>query len=97
MLEQEVLPVGLTFDDATALKALQVPAIQLYPNPASESVTITGLTGPATVKIYNGYGSLVVQHANCAERIDIAALKSGIYFVHVADGENSITKKLIKN
>jgi hypothetical protein len=87
----------LTFDDVTVSKTLQAPAIQLYPNPASESVRITGLTGPATVKIYNGCGSLVVQRANIAERIDIADLKSGIYFVQVVDGEQSLTKKLIKN
>ena len=68
--------------------------ISLYPNPASDVVTIDGCKD-RTVRIFDTFGRVVYTN-NCAENtVEIRSLTSGIYFVSVQSAEDTITKKLI--
>ncbi len=72
---------------------------EMYPNPATDVLTISTDAKNPVVEIYNVLGEKVVgyQLATNKNEISIADLHSGIYFVTlVADGK-SVTRKLVKN
>ena len=73
----------------------QVPALSLYPNPASHHLTIE-IEGNQDhrVSMYNLYGQLVDQwHFGATKTIDISNLSSGIYFINV---DGLVSGKFIK-
>lgn len=72
------------FVDHTGIDAVVADAFVIYPNPASESATITGLAPEAAVALYTLDGQLITRLA--ADRsghlqIDLTALSEGTYLV----------------
>ena len=72
------------FVDHTGIDAVAADALVIYPNPASESATITGLAPEAAVALYTLDGQLITRLA--ADRsgrlqIDLTALSDGTYLV----------------
>jgi rhamnogalacturonan endolyase len=76
-----------------------LPQPDLYPNPASGVVTLTGLTGGETVEIISISGSLLLSRkaAGSTEPIDVAGLPPGAYLVRVTKGAATKHLKLVKN
>ena len=74
-------------------KALQ---INVYPNPASETVRIEGIE-PTEVQIYNALGQ-VVKTVRGTNEIDLSGLVDGVYLVRImdADGENHVARVMVK-
>lgn len=70
----------------------------IYPNPAKNAITITGLTADATVTIYDMTGRTLVQQAVNASNntVNIASLATGNYVVKLADAQQTTTIKLTK-
>lgn len=70
----------------------------IYPNPAKDAITISGLTSDATVTIYDMTGRTLVQQAvNAANNtVNIAALATGNYVVKLATAQETTTIKLTK-
>jgi hypothetical protein len=58
-------------------------SLQLYPNPASDRVTVlTGRNTPETVTIYNMNGSVVkTQQVTLEGSMDVSTLPHGVYVV----------------
>ena len=82
------------FVDRTGIDAVAANAFVIYPNPASESATVTGLAPEAAVALYTLDGQLITRLA--ADRsgrlqIDLTALSEGTYLV-VTEG---IAQRLI--
>ena len=76
--------VKATFVDHTGIDAVAADAFVIYPNPASESATVTGLAPKAAVALYTLDGQLITRLA--ADRsgrlqIDLTALSDGTYLV----------------
>ena len=76
--------VVAVFVDHTGIDAVVANAFVIYPNPASESATVTGLAPEAAVALYTLDGQLITRLA--ADRsgrlqIDLTALSEGTYFV----------------
>jgi len=74
---------------------IQLPELLLYPNPASDHLTIVldGVTDHQ-VSLYNVFGQLQRQwQMNASQTVDITSLSPGIYFIRV-DGMS--TGKFIK-
>ena len=76
--------VKATFVDHTSIDAVAADAFVIYPNPASESATVTGLAPEAAVALYTLDGQLITRLA--ADRsgrlqIDLTALSDGTYLV----------------
>ena len=76
--------VVAVFVDHTGIDAVAVNAFVIYPNPASESATVTGLAPEAAVALYTLDGQLITRLA--ADRsgrlqIDLTALSDGTYLV----------------
>ena len=79
--------------------------LNVYPNPASNSITINfaGFDGPVKITIFNSIGAVVKKVTNKSYdsnnhslQVDISNLARGNYFVHYRTRGISKTKKLIK-
>lgn len=90
---------AFTVDIASAVEEdLLSNAVQIYPNPSSAIVTLE-LPEKSSYKIMNVSGQILATHEETSvfEQIDISGYKTGIYFVQVIHGNNSVTKRIIKN
>ncbi|MDR0712381.1 MAG: T9SS type A sorting domain-containing protein [Prevotellaceae bacterium] len=88
----EAVKTGIADSDAP-------PQLDLYPNPASAAVTLTGLTGNETVDLISISGSLLLSRKATSnkETIDVSSLPAGAYLVRVTNGSTAKQLKLIKN
>jgi len=80
---------------------LNTATFNLFPNPSSNSITITteNFENNFTIHIYDITGRLVKsekENAGKETAIDISSIESGIYFLSVTDGKQTTTKKFIK-
>lgn len=69
--------------------------ISLYPNPAANSITLSGLVNASVYKIINAAGQLVVQQKTTANsvNIDVSNLKGGFYFIEILSNDNTSVKQ----
>jgi len=81
-------------DNACALNGFdeEISELLIYPNPAKNTLTIDG--DYTSVTIYNVVGKAVLATDYYQKTIDVAALGSGIYFIHI-NTKNAITVKKI--
>lgn len=75
--------------------------INVYPNPAKDRITITGLTGTEQIRIYNTLGRLIYQRKADHGNMDVSLhpLRAGLYYVQIVgtDGRVSSHQKMIKS
>jgi hypothetical protein len=72
--------------------------INIYPNPASDFISVTGITGQTEVKFYNSTGINVLNTTiEKNDVINIASLQKGLYFVVLESGLTKHTFRIIKN
>lgn len=69
--------------------------VNLYPNPAQKSITISGLNEKATVEIYNSIGVKVLEQKFIGETQLNINFPTGIYFAKINSGNQSIVKKFL--
>ncbi|WP_104735033.1 M43 family zinc metalloprotease [Hanstruepera ponticola] len=69
----------------------------IYPNPVKGGILYVKLPGNAqgTYRIMNMIGQTVLT-GNSIKEINVSGLKTGMYFIEVNDGEETMTKKFIK-
>lgn len=88
----------LVRDPNLATDSFLVNDFKMYPNPASDAVTITAKDEPLNaIAIYNVLGQKVLQYSfsdSISEKINISELNSGVYLVQI---NNSTSKRLIVN
>lgn len=87
------------FGQPTIQEVSETPALELFPNPASEQLNLrlsgTVLTDYRII-LTDATGKLVASESY-EPTIDVSALAPGIYFVHLLDSERRVdTKKFIK-
>lgn len=97
-----------TFTTLLKLEAPSAPdlqAVQLYPNPGSNTVVISfesKNTGDAEIKIFNTVGQQLLSFPAIAVEglnevsIDIRSLPAGVYIVKLINGNESALQKLVK-
>ena len=74
--------------------------INIYPNPAIETITISRdvLLENTNINIYSVTGKLVnTSTLNNSGQIDISYLPKGVYFLNINTEKENFTKKFIKN
>lgn len=78
-------------------------ALKIYPNPASDKFFVklpSGADGAVNVKLVNALGQTVYSTTGVSENGILKVqpkntLQSGIYMVHISNGKNTTTEKLI--
>lgn len=69
--------------------------VNLYPNPAQKTITISGLNEIATIEIFNSNGAKLLEQKIIGETKLNIDFPSGIYFAKINSGGQSIVKKII--
>jgi hypothetical protein len=80
---------NLSTNDFTDLR------IDLYPNPAHKSITISGLNEKATIEIYNTIGTKVLLENFTGETQLNIDFPAGIYFAKINTADKTIVKKIL--
>lgn len=85
--------------ETVGLNELGTQEFGLYPNPANESVTLSGLSGNETISIIDLAGKTVLSTENtgATQTINVSDIKAGIYNVVVISNGSRTTKKLTIN
>lgn len=93
---------GLTTGCVTGLNQ-NIPdhnSIEVSPNPFNNELTINYelINNSATLIVYNLIGEQIKVQSLTQKRtiLELTYLPSGIYFIMISDGENRVTKKIVK-
>lgn len=70
--------------------------INIYPNPATNTLHIEGVEANTTVVIYNVQGQVVSSTQLSDDKIDVSALPAGVYYLHLKGERTNATAKFIK-
>lgn len=88
-----ITDIPLTTHDINSKKE----EIQLYPNPASDTLYVTNLLSKVIYKIYNTAGQLIDRGNIINGQIDISEIMKGEYIISLEDkGKNLFKSKFIK-
>ena len=68
--------------------------LMLWPNPASQTVHIEGITA-AEVQMYNALGQLV-KTVRGTNEVDLGTLPNGLYLLEIIGQKGVVTKQIIK-
>ncbi|MFC0603639.1 T9SS type A sorting domain-containing protein [Winogradskyella pulchriflava] len=80
-------------DNTLGVSEVDTTNLSIYPNPASEYITIESNKALDAIEFYDVLGKPVLQTLD--SRIDISALSAGIYIVKLSMGNKSISKKIV--
>jgi len=100
--ENGLIPFETTISTVlTGNKEISTPQINVYPNPVSDVLTITGdFTGIQSLKIFNAQAVVCfekeIQKNDQSININIKHFPKGIYVLHFITDKNRIIKKVIK-
>jgi hypothetical protein len=70
--------------------------IHIYPNPATNTLYIDGLTGINTAEVYDISGKLLLSEHDKTNQINIRSLAKGLYFIKLTTEEGSVVRKFVK-
>ena len=87
-------------DLSTSVDGIDAKEISVYPNPNNGKFIVqlsSALKANARIEVYNVMGKLVHEmYVNQQKtEIDLRAMKNGIYFVRIFDGEIIVTQKIV--
>jgi hypothetical protein len=77
---------------------LNVADFNIYPNPASDKITIESIDGYSIkmIKVYDILGRIVLEQNNSSNQLDVSNLSSGLLFIQIETSKGSLVKKVIK-
>ena len=88
---------GQTWSFALATENFSDLNVSIYPNPAQNQITISGLNQESTIEIFNLSGmKLNTVTFNGTTQLDLN-LASGMYLAKISSDNKTTTKKLIIN
>jgi hypothetical protein len=83
----------------TAIGSVNAVSNRIFPNPASDVVTIENLNAIRDISVYSVTGALVLSKAISGQNsvnLNVASLPAGSYIVRVATAAGITTQRLIK-
>jgi len=85
----------ITVDASTGIDDFNSKIFTVYPNPAKDNITITGIN-TSEVCIYNGSGTLVkrIEKVENNAPINIGDLNSGLYYISIIKDNETYTKTI---
>ena len=90
--------IRFTADGVLGLQDVNIPTLNVYPNPAKTQVTVTSSSSIDRIEVTNILGQKVYENATVGANqttINVADLQNGAYFVRVYSENCVITRKLI--
>lgn len=84
----------------TFIGDLEKPSIQIFPNPSSDRVTISNISGVeiTSIDLYNSTGKLILSETLNFDQLNMSHLESGIYYIKVYAGKKEFAiEKIVKN
>jgi hypothetical protein len=88
--------VSLIFASTLSISEEELMSFSIYPNPATDLISISGVDNIKSIKVYSILGSLEKEALN-TNQIDISELSSGIHLIKVDNGTGTaFTEKIIK-
>lgn len=86
---------------STAITHLDAEKVNIYPNPNNGNFFIklgSAFKSNVTIEVFNMMGKKVFETNSSDQKteVDLRAMKRGIYFIRVMDGENIYSQKIIK-
>jgi len=83
--------------ETVGIDAVAEDAVTLYPNPATTTVTLSGLTPGTEVQVVDMQGRTISEFRikNSKFEADFSRYARGTYFVRIVGGENTSVRKLI--
>ncbi len=70
-------------------------SVAVYPNPASDQLTIDSEVAPTRVVLYDVYGKKILQQTANTNNLDIHHLTPGIYLMELYFGNEKLVKKVV--
>ncbi|MFI5185135.1 MAG: T9SS type A sorting domain-containing protein [Chitinophagales bacterium] len=72
---------------------------EVYPNPVTDVLTLSGIQPGGRIKVLNGLGREVMQKLSMGESttVDISKFPAGLYYIQYYDGVKTENKKIVKN
>ena len=92
--EMYIDDVSLIFASTLSISKEELMSFSIYPNPATDLISISGVENINSIKVYSILGSLEKEVFN-TNQIDISELSSGIHIIKVDNG-TIFSKKIIK-
>ena len=86
--------VSLIFASTLSISEEELMSFSIYPNPATDLISISGVDNIKSIKVYSILGSIEKEVFN-TNQIDISELSSGIHLIKVDNG-TVFTRKIIK-
>ena len=89
----------------TGINEYNIIFINIFPNPSTDKLSVTGFSGKGEINIYNVVGEEVLTRAltpnpspsgEGSASIEVSELPAGIYFVKVFAGEKMVVRKVVK-
>jgi hypothetical protein len=89
--------IQLTTKNTTKVNNSNCLKLNIYPNPASDYISVKGVEKGAEIKLVNLSGRLVQQLVTQTsnERISLKGIKQGVYFVVVENGGTQLSGKVM--
>ncbi len=94
---QTVVLSSATPDGFLGVNTNELTSITVYPNPATETISVNGLTADAQLTLVDAQGKTVaskVVEAGFAS-MDINAVNAGVYFLHVTSNDLTTVERVI--
>jgi hypothetical protein len=95
--------VAVTIDECLSIDANEVSALEVYPNPVADVLTIANLNveGNATITLLNVQGKVVytttISNVNGNYELDLSKFENGIYVVEVISELNTQNVRVVKH
>lgn len=90
--------IRFTAEGVLGLQDVNIPTLNVYPNPAKTQVTVTSSSSIDKIEVTNILGQKVYENATVGANqttVNVADLQNGAYFVRVYSENCVITRKLI--
>ena len=99
VMPAENVTATATYENITNVSEISCNNINVYPNPAEDIVSISGLDGGETITFVDASGRLCLQikAANSKEDISVNHLAKGTYLVVIKKGKSEKTVRLVIN
>lgn len=86
-----------TPDGFLAVNTNELTSVTVYPNPATETISVNGLTADAQLTLVDAQGKTVASKAVEAgfASMDINTVNAGVYFLHITSNEQTTIERVV--